>query len=339
MLLQSPTGKTFSAQEMDDYLVHLMDSLQIPGTSIAVLNQGEVVYQRNLGVTDWENKTPITATTTFEAASLSKPIFAYFMLKLAEQGQIDLDAPLYTYMDHPGFDEDAKPAYKTITPRMVLCHSAGLPNWVNGQNGELLSLAFPPGEGFSYSGEAYQWLAAGVGTHLELGWSLPFDSLFRATVTLPLGMEHTSFTWSDYHAANKSKAHIGTEVRARDFQPKSVGAGYSLHSSAAEYALFIREMIKGSLLSETWKAEMLREQNPIPENNPTYETGQTGWSLGFAIKPTEYGTRYLHTGNNPGFMSYTCFYPESGFGLVVFLNCDQIEPFYEGLGNFLDDPF
>ncbi|MEL6534482.1 MAG: serine hydrolase domain-containing protein [Bacteroidota bacterium] len=332
----SPGGNAIPTQQLDDFLVHLMDSLQIPGTSIAILNNKELVYQRNLGVTDWEQQTPITATTSFEAASLSKPIFAYFMLMLAEQGKFDLDVPLYTYLDHPGFAEDAKPAYKEITGRMVLCHSAGMPNWSDNQP---MSLAFPPGEGFSYSGEAYQWMAAAVGTHLDLGWGVPFDSLFRASVTLPLGMDHTSFIWSDYHAANKSKSHLGTQVQNRTFEPKNVGAGYSLHSSASEYALFIREMMVGQYLSPTWRQEMLTEQNPLPEDGPIAETGQTGWTLGFAMKPTEYGTRYLHTGNNPGFMSFTCFYPETGFGLVVFLNCDQIEPFYEGLGAFLDDPF
>ena len=329
-------GHTLPVAELEARMEHWMDSLGIPGLSVAIINEGEVAYEGHLGVMDWESGRPIDGETVFEAASLSKPMFAYFVLQLAEQGRIDLDRPLYEYLDHPGFAWSARREYKTITGRMVLCHTTGMPNWSKGKK---MKLAFAPGEGFSYSGEAYQWLAAALGTHLGMGHGPALDSVFRAQVAEPLGMGHTAYTWQPSYEGHKPYGHVGTEVNADLFRPKNVGSAHSLHSNAGDYARFMQAFLRPEGERPAWCEPMLMLQNELPADHEMRETGQIGWTLGFAMRPTDEGMRYLHTGNNGDFMAYACFYPERGYGLVFFMNSDQIEPFYTRLGELLEDPF
>jgi CubicO group peptidase (beta-lactamase class C family) len=65
--------------------------------------------------------------TLFEAASVSKPIFAYFVMRMVEKGLLNLDTPLYKYLPYPDIEHDDR--YKLITARMVLNHTTGFPNW------------------------------------------------------------------------------------------------------------------------------------------------------------------------------------------------------------------
>jgi CubicO group peptidase (beta-lactamase class C family) len=84
---------------------------------------------------------------------LSKPVFVYMVLRLADRGVIDLDKPLYTCgFSYDRIDKD--PSSKLITARMVLDHTTGLPNW----GGTPLEFLFTPGEKFNYSGEGYVYL-------------------------------------------------------------------------------------------------------------------------------------------------------------------------------------
>ena len=84
----------------DDFLAELpriMQAFAVPGVGIAVVEEGEVVWSRPFGVTHRSRGKPVDARTIFEDASLSKPVFAYLVLQLVDQGLIDLDRPLVEY--------------------------------------------------------------------------------------------------------------------------------------------------------------------------------------------------------------------------------------------------
>ena len=88
-------NKTIDKKEFENKLLIAMDSLQVNGMSIVVINHGKIVYNKGLGYSNVKSGKRITTSTYFEAASLSKPVFCLFVLKLANQGKIDLDKPLY----------------------------------------------------------------------------------------------------------------------------------------------------------------------------------------------------------------------------------------------------
>ena len=140
-------GTTIASEELDQKIDSIIRAVNMPGLSIAIINDAEMVYHNTFGVTNATTKAPVTSQTIFEGASLSKPIFAYFVMKMVDDGVLTLDQPLYEYLPHPGITEKSKEDYKRITARMVLAHRTGCPNHANG---DPIELAFTPGTDFMY---------------------------------------------------------------------------------------------------------------------------------------------------------------------------------------------
>lgn len=332
--IKTISDRKVKVKKLDKLIKKAMDSLEIPGLSIAMINDGELVYHRVFGVKNKETREPIDKETIFEAASLSKPVFAYFFMKMVDRGIVNLDEPLYKLLPNaPIKDNDER--YKLITPRMVLSHSTGFPNW---SDNKPIEIGFAPGTGFSYSGEAHQFLTAYLALANKTNWKKGLDSIFQKEVAGPLGMNHSYFVGNEYIKAHKATGYEAGKPKEL-WLPKSFGAAHTLHSEATDFAKFLQAMIKGDGLSKESYEEMLKEQNHFKEDNDLRKTGQTGWALGFSMKPTPHGMRYLHTGNNTGFTSYCCFYKEKKYGLVLFTNSDKIAALYQKIGKYLDDEF
>jgi CubicO group peptidase (beta-lactamase class C family) len=335
------SGKPIKVVELDSRITQIMDSIKMPGLSIAIINDSKIVYHNTFGVSNIQNQEPVTKETIFEAASLSKPLFAYFVMKMVEQRKLDLDEPIYPYLEpifQPGIiDSVSFEDYKTITPRMVLSHSTGIPNWVKG---EPIHIDFKPGTGFSYSGEAYQHLAAALGLKLGIGWGSELDTLFLTEVAHPLNMYNSFYTWNDKLEKHKAKGHEKGVVNLEIHRDKKVGPGYSLHSEALDYSQFLIEMMEPKHLKQELIDEMLKEQNHFaPDNKLLEETGQTGWGLGFAQKPTPNGLMYLHTGNNHDFQAYAMFVPDKKYGIVMFTNSDNLFVFLKEIEKLIEKQF
>src|SRR4029079_2261464 len=112
----------------------------VPGLSVGLIRHGEVVWHRGFGVKNVQTGDLVTDDTVFEAASLSKSVFAYAVLKLVDQAVIDLDRPLSQYL--PSLYAPAEdPRLSLITARHVLTHTTGLQNWPDGA----LKTHFTPG--------------------------------------------------------------------------------------------------------------------------------------------------------------------------------------------------
>ena len=122
---QQPTPPDTAALARD--IPGLLQTADIPGLTMAVVEDGRVVWSRAFGTVNDSARTPLDTATVFEAASMSKPVFAYLVLRLAERGEFDLDRPLYQMVDYPRLSHDER--YKRITGRIVLSHGTGLPNW------------------------------------------------------------------------------------------------------------------------------------------------------------------------------------------------------------------
>jgi len=339
--IKTVSGESIKTNKLNQEIESIIERLEMPGLSIGIINNNELVYHEVFGVTNLETKVPVQKESIFEAASLSKPIFAYFAMKMVENGKLDLDKPLFEYFPHPAIEEKDQENYKLITPRMVLSHSTGFPNHSNGSK---ISLSCEPGKGFAYSGEAYQYLAAIIGMQHGVGWKAGLNDIFKKEVSTPLQMDNSSFLWTDYLAEHKVYGHNAagkpTHNDSGGWSGETFNSFSSLHSEASEYAKFIIAMLKQEGLSKDSFKEMLAEQNHFSESENLFkETGQTGWGLGFAQKPTPYGLMHLHTGNNHTFQAYTMFIPEQQYGLVVFTNSDKLLDFLQELGSVIGEQF
>ena len=105
----------------------LMEAARIPGLTVAVIEDGQVTRSELFGVANADTGEAITAHTLFEAASLSKPVFATAVLRMAERGEFDLDQPLLELLPNERIEHD--PRAEQLTARLVLSHQTGLPNW------------------------------------------------------------------------------------------------------------------------------------------------------------------------------------------------------------------
>ncbi len=141
---------------LEQLIPQLMKDGDVPGLSIALARGGELVWHKGFGVKNTKTNEPVTDGTVFEAASLSKPVFAYAVLKLVDAGKFDLDKPLNQYL--PGnYDVGDDSRLGLITARHVLSHTPGFPNWR--PRGGALKIHFTPGDRFSYSGEGFVYLS------------------------------------------------------------------------------------------------------------------------------------------------------------------------------------
>jgi CubicO group peptidase (beta-lactamase class C family) len=347
--IKTYTDKEISFGNLEQFLKTQIDTLEIPALSIAIINDGKIVYNNSIGVSNTRTNLPVNENSIFESASLSKPVFAFFVMKLSEKAIINLDRPLYLYLPEEELEKDQR--YKKVTARMVLNHSTGFPNWrwfdelpANSDldRGDFFMLS-DPNSYFTYSGEAYQYLARVI-AHLNFVNMYELDDLFQKEVAQLLEMEHAYFVWDDYLYENKVFGHInGKPIK------KSWGAGLpyqnskifnsagGLQTEANSYAHFLVSIINGKgLYAETYN-EMLSPYTDISKENINYkEDGITNWSLGFGIKPMKNDTIYRHGGSNSDFQSEFAISRKKKYGYVFFVNCDKGNKFNENLEHFLE---
>ena len=339
--IKAPDGRMITSEQLNNHIKKAMDSIGVPGLSIAIVNQDKIVYHHTFGVTSLKTKKPVTKQTIFEGASLSKPLFAYFIMKMIEKGELDLDKPIYPYVasifTEGVIAEDSFEAYKTLTPRIILSHGTGIPNWVKGKP---ITIAFTPGTDFSYSGEAYQHLGAAFGLKQGIGWGSALDSLFLKEAAHPMGMDRSFYTWNNVLEHNVAIGHTDGKVTTEIHRDNKVGPGYSLQTDAEDYALFLIEMMYPKNIKESTRDLMLTEHNHFkPDNKLLKEIGQTGWGLGFTQKPSPHGLMHLHTGNNHDFQAYAMFIPEQKYGFVMFVNSNNLLPLLESMTEVLGEQF
>ena len=335
--VQALDGSRIKAAELDKFLQTQLEELKIPGLSIAVINGGKVVYNQTLGVVNRETSVKVSRTTLFEAASMSKPVFAYFTMKMVEKGLLDLDTPLYMYMPYPDIAHDER--YKMITARMVLTHTSGFPNWRFHNEDGKLDIKFTPGTQLSYSGEGFEYLAKVI-AHLNGRNMQNLDELFRQEVALPLGMEHSSYIKNDYLLQHKAKGHDeGKVIQAfYEIDLTGLGAAHSLHTNATEFSKFLIAIMEERGLKKESFQELLKEQVRLPDDHEFKEDmGYDAWALGFIRDNTPYGIKHLHGGMNAYFQSYFTLYKDRRWGFVVFTNANNglaiLEPLEQYLTN------
>ena len=187
--LRTKTERDQLIARLEKVIPQVMKDGDVPGLSIAFIRNGKVFWHRGFGVKNADTKEPVTDDTVFEAASLSKPVFAYAVMKLVESGKLDLDAPLTKYLLVPDVEKDNR--LNQITARRVLSHTTGFPNVRPG--GKPLQIYFTPGEKFSYSSEGINYLQMII-EHIS-GQAL--EEFMRKTVFEPLGMTSSSYIWQD----------------------------------------------------------------------------------------------------------------------------------------------
>src|ERR1700722_14615777 len=275
----------------------LLEKSDVPGMSIALIRDGRVVWSKGFGVSNANTKKPVTTTTIFEAASLSKPVFAYAVLRLVDEGKLNLDTPLNKYLGN-NYDVVGDDRINLITARLVLSHTSGFPNWRDDDRTKTLLIHFNPGEKWSYSGEGMVYLSKVV----EKITGMRFEAFMQKYALQPLGMTASSYIWRNRFDTLKAYRHDGLGAVTGRKQPND-GKEDTLHddgnpaSSLAttpeDYAKFIIAVLNGTGLKETTWKQMLTPQSRV---NPKYPP--LAWGLGIGLETMPEGTYFWHWGDN-----------------------------------------
>jgi len=314
---QTPNSTTITT--LEQRIPVLLKDASVPGLSIALIRDDKTYWLHSFGVRDEKTHQPVTDQTIFEAASLSKPVLAYGVLKLVDQGKLNLDTPLSSYLPKPYLEGD--PRIEKITARIVLSHRTGFPNW---RNGDTLTIHFTPGERFSYSGEGFVYLQKVV----EQITGKPLNEYINEAVFQPLGMTSSSYVWRPDYDERTASPHDAGEQAQDKYKPKDANAASSLHTTAVDYAIFVEALLRGTGLRPQTFREMLTPQiavdpdcrNCTDRDAPKQLSKTVFWGLGVGIQQTKEGESFWHWGDNGGFKCYMLAYPKQKIGMVVFTN-------------------
>jgi CubicO group peptidase (beta-lactamase class C family) len=335
-----------------DPLMHLAG---VPGMSIAVLDRGKLAWQRSFGVADAQSQAKLEDDTLLEAASTSKPVFAYGVLQLVSRGKLALDRPLTRYYRPPYLPADAR--LDRITARHVLTHTSGLRNWGEEGSPDTFLPGFEPGERYRYSGEAFFWLQLVVEKLTGQG----LDAFMRDSLFEPAGMTRSRFALDDEAIRNLAYGHVGGRRAPQQGMRDVVGliaplarawrkpirdwshedwlrsaaaldpqrptqrvrfqnAAASLFTTAGDYARFLGILMDAAPAAPWHIDERLRHEmlSPLVAVQP----GAALWrGLGWSIERCDGKLRFGHEGNNDGrFTAYAGAQAATGRGLVILTN-------------------
>lgn len=185
-------AQRLSGQAVDGIVRKLMDTAHVTGLCVGIVRDGKIAYVQAYGYKNKALGQLNDTATCFYAASFSKAVFAYLVMKLTDEGMIDLDKPLYEYLPKPLPEYDnykdlaGDDRWKLLTGRDCLDHTTGFPNyrWFNPRGNKKLEFFFTPGTRYAYSGEGILLLQLVV----ETVTGRPLDSLAMEKVFIPLGM-------------------------------------------------------------------------------------------------------------------------------------------------------
>ena len=316
-----------------------MKEARVPGLSIAIIRDAKLFWRRGFGAKDNASMEPVDNDTVFEAASTSKPVFAYVVMKLCEKGVMDLDTPLTQYTSERFLEDD--PRLELITARHVLSHTSGLPNFRSAE--EPLKIQFTPGKKWSYSGEGYSYLQSVVTrltgsqvnpkdcARFEAGVEVcatepSIDTYMKANVLVPFGMTSSGYLWDEIMESHMARGHdekgkpSGISRKPTGPSVARYGMVGGLCTTPTDYAKFVMEIINPKpsdafRLNKDYLAEMLRPQ--VKRNT------ESSWALGWEINHTQNGDFLRHGGGNPGFACFVAASMERKSGYVIMTNAEN----------------
>jgi len=185
--------------DLKSFIPGRMSEANVPGLSIALIQNFQVVWSEGFGVTSRFSKSPVTTETVFEVASISKPVTAFIALRLVDAGVLDLDVPVITQIPKPWLPPSEYG--DNITLRHLLSHSSGL-----GDNAPMIdkTILFEPGSAFKYSGTGFLY-AQDV---IEQVTGMSLEQNARELVFTPLNMTGSSFINRADVMSNLSNGHM-----------------------------------------------------------------------------------------------------------------------------------
>ena len=324
----------------------LTRAANVQGLTVTIFNDAQKVYSRAFGAADLSKGRPLRTDTEIYGASLSKAVFSVLVMKLVEQGVLDLDKPLQDYVSEPlwqnkgpSWHEDLSalrddPRYRRITARMSMSHTSGLPGWRWFEPDQKLRIHFEPGEMYSYSGEGMTFLQIVI----EKITGKPLEQLMQEQIFTPYGMTMSSYTWQPRFEADYAVGHAADgKVYPKD-KDNAPRAASTLETTTDDYAKFMGAVLRREGLSEASWNEIFKPQIRIRtrtqfgagsvETTTVNDAIELSYGLGWGLQRTPHGWGAFKEGHGDGFQHYSIVYPAKKLGVLLLSNSDNAESIF-----------
>lgn len=339
--------------ELETYIVDTMDLLEVPGATIAIVQDGQVVYREAFGVSDLDTGEPLTPDARMMIGSTTKPVTTMMLATLVDEGVIEWDTPVVDIL--PSFAVADPEVTAQLTVKDLVCACTGVPRRdlellfnadildAEGTVASLASFEFftPVGEAFQYSN---QMVAAGgyIGAFAVYGETMDLQNAYIAAVTervlAPIGMDQSTFSFAEVeasgayavpHGMNIDGEYVTLPISMEEFLVPIAPSG-GLWSTVDDMSLFMMTLLERGVAPDGTKvvsAENLERtwepQVPVDAN--------ISYGLGWFVETYKDLPLIHHGGNTLGFTSDFAFMPESGIGIVVLTNGQGTNLFNEAV--------
>ena len=329
----------FPAETVEQYAARLAADVQtdaVGGVVAGVVVDGDLVWAGAWGWADRDHNVPMSTSSVSRTGSISKSVTALLMMRLVDQGLLDLDDPVRLHLPEIDGLLEARPGAKSVTYRHLASHTGGLarePNWRESFVGPIemwedrILKSIPRTAFDSIPGGRYQYSNIGfgiLGLALSRAAGRPYMDLVRDEVFVPLGMTGSAFVVVGAELEPRLAAGyvvqdgvVSGEYPAREH----AGRGYKVpnggvYSTVADLGRFLGAVsgVPGlDVLSAESRAEMIRIQTP--------ESRESGYGLGLSVIVGGDGTQIMsHGGSVAGYTAYMAVDAETRVGVVLLRN-------------------
>lgn len=294
----------------------LIEKHRVASIGFASVRDGQLVTSGAVGTQS--PGVEANEATLYNVASLTKPVTAEAVLRLASQGVLSLDEPMSTAWIDPDLRDD--PRHAKLTPRLALSHRCGFPNWRR-QTSDHLKFIAEPGSTFGYSGEGFEYVARFAAKRANE----PFEPLVERLVFRPIGMNNSALTGRPWFTGHVAAAYDKEGRVIPVAVPTEYCAADDLHTTAKDYATFAIEVMRGRAVTPELRREQARIQIQTSEaaDSKTGKPVRSGPGLGWFVYEIGGETYLMHTGKDQGCFTIAVLHPATGDAQVVLTNSDQ----------------
>lgn len=343
-------GTEIDKDSVTEKIDKLIKKANVHGLAISIFNENKVTYQKSFGYKDYEKKIALNDSTNIYGASFSKAVFGVLVMSLVEDGVIDLDTPLQSYLPkkiyeytpetkwHDDFSALKKDSlYHKITARMCLNHTTGFANSRWFESDYQLRVNRKPGSRYSYSGEGFIYLQVVLEKIIGKG----LEKLAQEIIFTPLNMHRTSYKWQPTFEQNFAYGHnIEGQKYVKDIDNEPRG-GSTLETTSEDYTKFLEAVMQSKIISKkSWneifkpqiRIRSIKQFGPFSLKDSTLNDAiQLSYGLGWGIIQTPYGKGVFKEGHGNGFQHYSILFPTAKKGIMVMTNSDNGESIFKEL--------
>lgn len=242
-------GKKMPVSEADALARRILAENHVTGAEISIINDGQLVWVAAYGQRDTNLHLAMQPDTTTWAASITKSVFATYVMQLSEQGIVPLDIPVVQLLPKPldsyaDYHETASelvrdPRFAQVTPRMLLTHTSGLANFASLEPDKKMHLHFTPGSRFAYSGDGINLLQLVV----EQKMQKPLQALMQEAIFTPLAMRQTSLVWNPAFGGNVADRYDADGKFIAHTRRDNARAAGSMTTSAQDLSNFTTALL------------------------------------------------------------------------------------------------